>query len=206
LKRIKRVLFLLLFVFLALPLQARAASAATRLDYTATVNVDGEALVSLTLNLHLESIDQNLTYPLPSTAINITVNGSSPSTTRSGSLIHVSLDRVTGGQPGDYVVTMSYNLPKVVTVAMKADPVNKNKQVVDKDNLSLQLPLLSGFAYPITAMTYTITLPGEFPATPEFYSTYRQNGLASELNLLINGNMLTGSSKSGFNANPPACP
>ena len=47
-KRIKRVLFMLLFAVLLLPLRAQAASAATRLDYTATINVDGEALVSLT--------------------------------------------------------------------------------------------------------------------------------------------------------------
>ena len=70
---------------------------------------------------------------------------------------------------------------------------------MDKDNLKLELPLLSGFAYPISAMNYTITLPGEFTSTPDFYSTYQQNGLASELNLLYNGNMLTGSSKSDFN-------
>ena len=198
-KRIKRVLFMLLFAVLLLPLRAQAASAATRLDYTATINVDGEALVSLTLNLHLEAINQNLTYPLPGTATNITVNGASPATNKSGSLTIVSLARVTGGQPGDYVVTISYSLPKVVTVAMKTDPLNKSKQIVDKDNLKLELPLLSGFAYPISAMNYTITLPGEFTSTPDFYSTYQQNGLASELNLLYNGNMLTGSSKSGFN-------
>ena len=198
-KRIKRVLFMLLFAVLLLPLRAQAASAATRLDYTATINVDGEALVSLTLNLHLEAINQNLTYPLPGTATNITVNGASPATNKSGSLTIVSLARVTGGQPGDYVVTISYSLPKVVTVAMKTDPLNKSKQIVDKDNLKLELPLLSGFAYPISAMNYTITLPVEFTSTPDFYSTYQQNGLASELNLLYNGNMLTGSSKSGFN-------
>ena len=198
-KRIKRVLFMLLFAVLLLPLRAQAASAATRLDYTATINVDGEALVSLTLNLHLEAINQNLTYPLPGTATNITVNGASPATNKSGSLTIVSLARVTGGQPGDYVVTISYSLPKVVTVAMKTDPLNKSKQIVDKDNLKLELPLLSGFAYPISAMNYTITLPGEFTSTPDFYSIYQQNGLASEMNLLYNGNMLTGSSKSGFN-------
>lgn len=200
-KRMKRVFLALFFLCCLnlLPLRASAVSAATRLDYTATINVDGDAMVSLTMNLHLEAMDQNLVFPLPGTASNITVNGSSPATSRSGSLTLVSLARVTGGQPGDYVITISYNLPKVVTVAMKADPVNKNKQVVDKNNLSLQLPILSGFSYPISAMTYTITLPGEFPSTPDFYSTYQQNGLASELNLLFNGNMLTGTSKSGFN-------
>ena len=198
-KRITRVFLALLFCLALLPLGAHADSAATRLDYTATINVDGDAMVSLTVNLHLEAADQNLVFPLPGTASNITVNGSSPSTSKSGSLTMVSLARVTGGQPGDYVATISYSLPKVVTVAMKADPLNKNRQVVDKDNLSLELPLLNGFAYPISAMTYTITLPGEFTSTPDFYSTYRQNGLASELNLLYNGNMLTGSSRSGFN-------
>ena len=198
-KRIKHVLLVLFFFLALVPLRADAVSAATRLDYTATINVDGDAMVSLTLNLHLEDANQNLAYPLPGNASNITVNGASPAANKSGSLTVVSLTRVTGGQPGDYVVTISYSLPKVVTVAMKADPLNKNKQVVDKDNLSLELPLLSGFAYPISAMTYTITLPGEFTSTPDFYSTYQQNGLASELNLLYNGNMLTGSSKSGFN-------
>ena len=198
-KRIKHIFGVLLLVLAFLPLRADAVSAATRLDYTATINVDGDAMVSLTLNLHLEDANQNLSYPLPGTASNITVNGASPATNKSGSLTVVSLTRVTGGQPGDYVVTISYSLPQVVTVAMKADPLNKSKQIVDKDNLKLELPLLSGFAYPISAMNYTITLPGEFTSTPDFYSTYQQNGLASELNLLYNGNMLTGSSKSDFN-------
>ena len=198
-KRIKHIFGVLLLVLAFLPLRADAVSAATRLDYTATINVDGDAMVSLTLNLHLEDANQNLSYPLPGTASNITVNGASPATNKSGSLTVVSLTRVTGGQPGDYVVTISYSLPKVVTVAMKTDPLNKSKQIVDKDNLKLELPLLSGFAYPISAMNYTITLPGEFTSTPDFYSTYQQNGLASELNLLYNGNMLTGSSKSDFN-------
>lgn len=198
-KRIKHIFGVLLLVLAFLPLRADAVSAATRLDYTATINVDGDAMVSLTLNLHLEDANQNLSYPLPGTASNITVNGASPATNKSGSLTVVSLTRVTGGQPGDYVVTISYSLPKVVTVAMKTDPLNKSKQIVDKDNLKLELPLLSGFAYPISAMNYTVTLPGEFTSTPDFYSTYQQNGLASELNLLYNGNMLTGSSKSGFN-------
>ena len=198
-KRIKHIFGVLLLVLAFLPLRADAVSAATRLDYTATVNVDGDAMVSLTLNLHLEDANQNLSYPLPGTASNITVYGASPATNKSCSLTVVSLTRVTGGQPGDYVVTISYSLPKVVTVAMKTDPLNKSKQIVDKDNLKLELPLLSGFAYPISAMNYTITLPGEFTSTPDFYSTYQQNGLASELNLLYNGNMLTGSSKSDFN-------
>ena len=94
-KRIKHVLLVLFFFLALVPLRADAVSAATRLDYTATINVDGDAMVSLTLNLHLEDANQNLAYPLPGNASNITVNGASPATNKSGSLTVVSLTRVT---------------------------------------------------------------------------------------------------------------
>ena len=174
-------------------LPADAVSAATRVEFTCTVNVDGDCLATLQMNLHLDAPDANLVFPLPAKATNITVNGSSATVTRSGNYNMVSLNRVTGGQAGDYVVSINYSLPKIVTVAVD------DKGIVDKKTLNLNLDILSGFSYPISAMTYTITIPGDFPQTPDFYSTYRQNGLASELNLLINGNMLTGSTKNGFN-------
>ena len=174
-------------------LPASAVSAATRVDFTGTVNIDGDCMVSLQMNLHLDNPDADLYYPLPAKAANITVNGSSPAVTRSGNTNLVSLNRITGGQAGDYVVTITYTLPKVVAVAVS------DTGIVDKKTLNLSLDILSGFSYPISTMTYTITLPGDFPQTPDFYSTYRQNGLASELNLLIDGKMLTGSTKNGFN-------
>ena len=196
-KRIKRSVFLFLFtlciglVFFRTP--ASAVSAATRLDFTSTVNIDGDCMVSVQMNLHLDTTDGDLYYPLPAKATNITLNGSSPAVTRSGSSNMVSLNRITGGQAGDYVISLSYTLPKIVTVAVS------DKGIVDKKTLNLSMEILSGFSYPISEMTYTVTLPDAFPQTPDFFSTYRQNGLASELNLLINGNMLTGSTKSGFN-------
>ena len=172
-------------VFFCMPVSA--ASTATRLDYTGTVNIDGDCMVTVQMTLHLESAEENLYYPLPGSATGITVNGSSPSTTRSGDNILVNLSRLTSGQPGDFMIQLSYNLPKVVTVAD------------DRKSLNLSLPILSGFAYPVSSMNYTITLPSEVKQTPNFYSTYRQNGLASELNLVVNGSMITGSTKSGFN-------
>ena len=178
---------------LCFALPASAESAATRVDFTSTVNIDGDAMVTLQMNLHLDTADANLVFPLPAKATGITVNGSSPAVSKSGNYNMVSLSKVTGGQPGDFVISISYTLPQVVTVAVN------DKGVVEKDTLNLNLDILSGFAYPISAMTYTITLPENYPLTPDFYSTYRQNGLASELNLLIDGKMLTGSTKNGFN-------
>lgn len=164
-----------------------AASAATRLDYTGTVNIDGDCMVTVQMTLHLESAEETLYFPLPGSATGITVNGSSPSTTRAGDNILVNLAKLTSGQPGDFMIQLSYNLPKIVTVAE------------DRKSLVMTLPILSGFSYPVSTMNYTITLPSEVKTTPNFYSTYRQNGLASELNLVINGSMITGSTKNGFN-------
>ena len=66
-------------------LPASAVSAATRVDFTGTVNIDGDCMVSLQMNLHLDNPDADLYYPLPAKAANITVNGSSPAVTRSAS-------------------------------------------------------------------------------------------------------------------------
>ena len=134
-------------------LPASAVSAATRVDFTGTVNIDGDCMVSLQMNLHLDNPDADLYYPLPAKAANITVNGSSPAVTRSGNTNLVSLNRITGGQAGDYVVTITYTLPKVVAVAVS------DTGIVDKKTLNLSLDILSGFSYPISTMTYTITRP-----------------------------------------------
>ena len=166
---------------------ASAASAATRLDFTGTVNIDGDCMVTVQMTLHLESAEDSLYFPLPGSATGITVNGSSTNPSRSGDYALVNLSRLTSGQPGDFMIQLSYNLPKIVTVAE------------DRKSLDLNLPILSGFAYPVSSMNYTITLPSEVKQTPDFYSTYRQNGLASELNLVVNGSMITGSTKAGFN-------
>lgn len=164
-----------------------AASEATRLDFTGTVNIDGDCMVTVQMTLHLESAEESLYYPLPGNATGITVNGSTVNPSRSGDYALVNLSRLTSGQPGDFMIQLSYNLPKIVTVAE------------DRKSLNLNLPILSGFAYPVSTMNYTITLPSEVRQTPNFYSTYRQNGLASELNLVVNGSMITGSTKNGFN-------
>lgn len=166
---------------------ASAASEATRADFTATVNIDGDCMVTVQLNLHLEKEEPSLYFPLPGMATGIALNGSAPSTTRSGDYIMVNLSKITGGKTGDFMAQLSYNLPKIVTLSQ------------DRKYLVMTMPILSGFSYPVSSMNYTITLPSDVDTTPNFYSTYQQNGLASELNLLISGNMITGSTKNGFN-------
>ena len=52
---------------------AGANSAATRADFTATVDIDGNCLVTMQLSLHLDKEEENLYFPLPGTAANITI-------------------------------------------------------------------------------------------------------------------------------------
>lgn len=166
---------------------ASAESAATRVDYYATVNVDGDCLVTMSINLHLEESSEGLAFPLPANASNIKMNNASVNTSRVGSYTAVYLDKATGGSRGDFPIQLSYTLNKLVTVTE------------DRKALRLDLPILSGFSYPIQSLNYTITLPRENNIVPDFFSTYRQNGVASDLNCMTNGSMVTGSSKSAFN-------
>ena len=186
------LLSLLLAAVLAVPVSAE--SMASRVDFTGTVNIDGDCLVTMLVNLHLESAEEKLTFPLPANATNITVNGASPSVSRAGSYTAVSLTRATGGLAGDFTVQIAYTIPKTVTLVDSS-----TVSITDGRRLKLEIPILCGFSYPVQSLMYTITLPKEVTATPDFYSTYRQNGLASDLNVNINGTMITGSSKSGFN-------
>ncbi len=98
--------FLLTFVcFLAPHASAVAAeNCATKIELYCTVNSDGDCLVSMTVNLHLEGPDEGLQFPLPYTATDITMNGSSVFTSRVNNVTLAAIGRVTGGMTGDFPV------------------------------------------------------------------------------------------------------
>lgn len=185
-KRCLMMLAMLCCLMGVFTVSASAESAATRVDYYATVNVDGDCLVTMTVNFHFEDTTEGLAFPLPANANQITMNNASVNTSRMGSYTAVYLDKATGGNRGDFPVQFAYTLPKTVSVT-------ENRQ------LQLELPILCGFSYPIQSLNYTITLPRDNTEIPNFFSTYRQNGIISDLNVIPNGSMITGNSKTGFN-------
>ena len=65
--------------------------------------------------------------------------------------------------------------------------------------LELTLPLLSGFAYPVENLAFTINLPNPITEAPSFSSIYRQNSIESILNTTISGNMIIGESTAQLN-------
>lgn len=188
LKRCFLVLTMLCCMVLGLfTVTASAESSAARVDVYATVNSDGDCLVSLSAMVHLENANTNFTFPLPPNASNITLNGASVSATRSSGSTDVSVNKVTGGLPGDYTFRFDYTIADVV--------------VLDEEgkNLRLDLPLLCGFPYQVQTMSFVITLPGDVKNNPVFSSTYRQGSIDADLDYVVSGSMITGSTKTPLN-------
>ena len=178
------VLCILMIGTFALP--ASADSCASKVDCYVTVNSDGDALVAMTVTLHMESPDESLTFPLPVTASGITMNGSPVHSTKTKSAIEVDVGRATGGLVGDFTARFDFSLPKAVAVT-------------EEGYLQLTLPLLNGFAYPVQLLNFVVTLPGTIPYQADFTSIYRQNSIASDLKVNYEGSMLTGSSITTLN-------
>lgn len=170
---------------------ASAESNASRVDVYATVNADGDCMVSLTATVHLETSNGSLTFPLPPNASDISLNGSAASVTRSSASTDVQISKVTSGIQGDYTLRFDYTLKGAVAVG--------GETLLKEKILQLSLPLLCGFSYPVQNMSFVITLPGTISADPVFTSTYRQGAIDVDMTVVVNGNMITGSVNTGLN-------
>ena len=173
---------------------AEATSAASRVDVLATVNSEGDCLVSMTVSLRLEAAGDSLSYPLPLGAKDITLNGGSVSTRRTASAIEVDISRITRDYVGDASLRFDFTLPQ----AVKVDAENWNP--LKQPDIKLTLPLLSGFSYPVELLSFTVNMPShEITERPEFTSIYRQSSIASDLNYIISASQIIGSSKTVLN-------
>ena len=172
----RRIFILILCLFL-LTTTVSAAGTVNSLQNTTQVDTDGTCQVTLIMQLTLDAADKDLYFPLPSTARDVSVNGNGVrSPLRSGYRVVDLSDAVPGA--GVYTVTLQYSLPDSV--------------ILDKDEqLVLQFDLLSGFAYPIQSMNFTITLPGVPEHRPSFFSTYYQETADSLMDLTVEGNTIS---------------
>ena len=172
-------IFTALLLLICMTTVVSAASGATAAEAHATVTADGGCQVTLRLTVHLDSPVEKLVFPIPAGARSITVNGSSPSTSRNGDVLELNLSRIVGSVAGDFTVSISYELVGLVDYD-------------DSGNLVLELPLLSGFAYPIENLSFSITLPGEITGKPVFTSIYYQTLIAQNLNYTVSGTQIVG--------------
>ncbi len=192
-KRLLMVLTMCVLLAGVICLPVSAENSATKVELLCTVNSDGSCVVAMTVMLRLDTYRNNLTFPLPPDAKNITMNGSAVSSSKSVSSIDVDISKITTGYLGDVSLRFDFTLPEVVSV--NAEAVKQNEDL----KLQLELPILCGFDYPVENLSFTITMPSGMSFSPVFSSIYRQSSMESDLTVDINGNQIIGSSKASLN-------
>ena len=175
-RRISRIVVAILCCML-LATTVYAENSATSVENLSAVSVDGSCQVVVTLKVKLDSAATGLTFPLPLNAKDVTMNGASARTYKSGDVLMVDLSYL-DGLLGEYQMTFHYTLINAVSW-------------VDQ-KLMLQVPLLSGFSYPVDSLTFTITLPFDAVYEPTFYSGYLQQSVESTLYSVNTGKAITG--------------
>lgn len=179
-RRVSRVLMLLLCVCL-MTTAVFAESSASYVDNQCTVTSDGYCDVTLNVSVELDQPANNLTFPLPKSAKNVTMNGSSVRTYASpvdANAILADLSSL-NGIVGSYSMTFRYGISNVLKTEEK--------------KLYMEIPLLCGFDYPVQAMNFRITMPGEVSGKPSFSSTFLQTGIESIVQCAVGGSLISGS-------------
>lgn len=155
-----------------------AAPAAKSVSAYATVSPDGSCQMTLTANVYLDGGTDDLQFPLPAKASNITVNGARAHSRMEGGLRQVDVSRVVGKAAGDFTLTFTYQLPNLIVTN-------------DADQLELHLPVLAGFGYPVQGLELSVTLPGDVTEKPAFSSGYHQANIEKDIYCTTSGPTIT---------------
>ena len=190
-RRVFRI-FLLVLCLCLLTTAVHAQTSATEVSSIINVSADGRCQVTMTVKLHFSEAATSMSFPLPKDAQNVSCNGSSVRTYTSSVDPTVVLADLSGlnGVTGDYTLTFSYSLPDVLYTVQATATTNAK--------LMMEIPLLSGFDYPVGTMTFSITMPGEFSGKPTFTSSYMQTGVESRINTVIGGALISGGTTQGL--------
>ena len=178
----KRIVFCLAVVILCVGLAIHASATSESMSSIrihANVSSGGSCQITLDATLTLEQVQGKLRFPLPRSATGVTLNGSRIWTQKSGQLQYVDLSRLYGSTASAISFTLHYTLPDVI-------------EKTDIGTLELQLPLLSGFAYPLSQVEFTITLPGAVSAKPAFKSGYHQSNIEKDLTVSSTDTTISG--------------
>ena len=164
-----------------------AESGATKVESWATVTSNGACQVSMTVRINMDSPATNLSFPLPRGARDVTVNGSSARTYSSATDPNVVLTDLSflDGYMGENTVTFSYTLSDVLHT--------ERNEKTKKSTLVMEVPLLCGFDYPVKALAFSITMPGDITGKkPTFTSGFLQTNIESIVNCVTGGSLISG--------------
>lgn len=178
---VRKILILAVCICVLLGIcSAAEAASVDRVQNITEISSDGTCRVSVVATI---SVDQQkpLRFPVPAEAYNVTLNGSRVRTHTQGKQQFVELDSVIAGVPATFTVTVGYSLSGTVSV--------------NEDNIrQLQLPLLSGFAYGVEELEFTVQLPGVIETLPSFSSGYHQANIEKDLSYSVEGHFIYGNS------------
>ncbi len=169
-----RLLFLLLLI-LSLTLPVFASTAA--LEGSTELDASGKAQIALTLTLTLDTVPDDLRFPLPDNAEAAQVNGKSVAVKNNSVALSADV-------PGIYTYSIRYRIPDTLETT--------------PDGLFVSLPLVSGFALPIDSMVFSVTLPGQIESEPTFHSAYHGDAMADRLAYTLEENRIAGSLTQGL--------
>lgn len=162
---------------IALSLGVSAATGASLVSSQVTVLTDESCEVVLTATFRLEEGMDDLTFPLPVDAVNVTLNGVRVGTAVSGEARHVDISRVTGGLAGEFSMVITYRLKDVVDFN-------------EEGFLQARIPLLAGFAYPVENLNISVTMPAAVADKPAFSSGYHQSNIEQDLSFSVDGSII----------------
>lgn len=164
-----------------------AQTGATSVSTRVIVSANGQATVTMTVNVRLDSPSSALTFPLPAAAQNPAMNGASIRTYPSAydkNIVLADLS-VLDGAMGDYQLIFSYTLPDVLR--------SEQNEKTEKYQLIMEIPLLCGFEYPVEKMDFSITMPGDVTgAKPYFTSGVMQTGIETIIETVAEGQHIEG--------------
>jgi len=173
------LIFCALVLVMALSCSAGAATQASVLRTYCTVAADGSCQFTVSATLHLEQQLPDLAFPIPENATSVSLNGARVRTQIQSGYRLIDLSETLGTMTGDMSFTVSYSLSDVI--------------VTTNDGLrQLQLPLMSGFGYPVQRMEFSVTLPGQVPEKPAFSSGYHQANIERDLSVSVTGATISG--------------
>ena len=172
-----------------------AAGWADEVRNTTKVYTDGSADVVLIVNLTLEEVQKDLSFPLPRDVENVRLNDQSvdPSASRDNpGVVLVDLDRVCR-EPGAYSLEIRYTLPALVhygeSIKIKDDQTGEEKEFRP---LVMDVPLLSGFEYPVESLNFSVTVPEGVESSPIFESGYLLQSIESDLEYEVENGVISG--------------
>lgn len=165
-------IFLVLLCLCLLARPAWASSGAESAQTTVAVEQDGSCYVTLRLQLRLER-EEELTLSLPLQAKDVRLNGSYRTPSAQEQFLVLTLPELGAGI---HTVEVSFRLENALW--------EKNGV------LWLEVPLLTGFSYPVEQFSGTVTLPGAPAEKPTFISGYYGETIASGLQVNLQGNAI----------------